>query len=53
MHEEGMIGTGADDANLDAVFGVPSSESIKDVNMVSSVQVIDGTFSVDLEGVLV
>lgn len=53
MHEQSMVGTGADDANLDAVFGVPSGESIKDIDVVSSIQVIDSTLSVDFESVLV
>ena len=30
VHEESVVGTGADHANLDAVLGVPSSESVED-----------------------
>lgn len=74
MHEEGVVGTSADDADLDAVLGVPSSESIEDcseakseleaeceskgtkkltVDVLASVQEVDGALTVDLEGVLI
>lgn len=48
-----MVSPGADDPDLDAVLGVPSSESIKDVDVVLGVEEVDGTLSVDLERVLV
>lgn len=46
-HEKSVIGTSANDSDLDLVFLVPSCEAVYDVDTVSSVQVIDGTFSVD------
>lgn len=30
VHEEGMVGTGSNDSNLDSVFGIPSSETVED-----------------------
>lgn len=46
-HEQGMIGTGADDANIDPVSLVPSGKPIDDVDTVSRVEIVDGAFSVD------
>ena len=48
-----MVCTRADNSDLDAVFRLPSSEAVKDVDVVASVQIINGTLSVDFEGVLV
>lgn len=47
-----MVGSRGDDSDLDPVLGVPSGEPVKDVDVVSGVQVVDGSFTVDLEGVL-
>jgi hypothetical protein len=53
VHEEGVVGARSDDANLDAVLGVPAGETVEDVNVVASVEVVDGALAVDLESVLV
>lgn len=47
-HEEGMIGTGADDANAYPVLLIPASVSIDDVDAVAGVEVVDSTLTVDL-----
>ena len=46
-HEQGVVGAGADHPNVDPVSLVPSCISINDVDSVTSVQVIDGSLSVD------
>ena len=51
-HEQGVVGSRGDDSDLDPVLGVPSGESVKDVDVLSGVQVVDGSFTVDLESVL-
>ena len=52
VHEQGVVGSGSDDSDLDSVFWVPTRESVEDVDVFSRVQVVDGPFSVDLESVL-
>ena len=42
-----MIGTCTDDTNTDAVTLVPAGKAINDIDAVASVQVIDGTLTVD------
>lgn len=42
-----MVGTGANNANVDAIFLVPAGEAIDDVDSVSGVEVVDGSFSID------
>ena len=46
-HEESMIGTGADDPDLDPVLLIPSCEAVYNVDTISSVEIVDGTFTVD------
>jgi len=46
-HKESMVGTSANDSDLDAVFLVPSCETVDHVNTISGVEVVDGTFAVD------
>lgn len=46
-HEQGMVGTGTDNSDVDSVAGIPSGVSIDNVDSVTSVQVVDSTFSVD------
>jgi hypothetical protein len=46
-HEQSMVCTSADDSNSDAVFFIPSCESVDNINAVSGVQIIDSTLSVD------
>lgn len=47
-HEEGMVGAGADNADLDAVLLVPAGIAVNDVDAISGVEVVDGTLTVDL-----
>lgn len=47
-HEEGVVGTGADDPHADAVSFIPAGEAIDNVDAIASIQVVDGSFSVDL-----
>ena len=47
VHEEGMVGTGADNSDVDAVTLVPAGEAIDNVDSVTSVEVVDGTLAVD------
>ena len=47
-HEEGMVGASADDTDADTVLLVPSGVTIDDVDAVTSVEVVDSTFAVDL-----
>jgi hypothetical protein len=42
-----MVGTRADDTDLDAVLLVPAGVAIDDVDAVAGVEVIDSTFAVD------
>jgi hypothetical protein len=51
VHKQGVVGSGSDNSDLDSVFWVPTRKTVKDVNVFSRVQVVDSTFSVDLEGV--
>lgn len=53
VHEESVVGARGDDADLDAVLGVPAGETVEDVDVLTGVEVVDGTLTVDLEGVLV
>lgn len=46
-HEESMVGTSANDADIDPVAFIPTSETIHDIDTTTSVQIIYGTFSVD------
>jgi hypothetical protein len=46
-----MIGAGTDDPDLDSVLGIPASKTVKDIDVVTGVEVIDGTFPVDFESV--
>ena len=46
-----MIRAGTDDADLDAVARVPSCKAIEDIDEITGVQVINRTFTVDLEGI--
>ena len=44
-HEQGMIGTGADDSNIDSVSLIPASEAIDDINSIPGVEIVDSAFS--------
>ena len=47
-HEESVVCTRADNANLDLVLLVPSCETIDNVDAVAGVEVIDSTLTVNL-----
>lgn len=47
-HEESVVGTRADDADLDLVLLVPSCETVDNVDAIPGVEVIDGTLTVNL-----
>lgn len=53
VHEQGVVGSRCDDSDLDSVLGIPTGETVKDVDVFTGIQVIDGSFTVDLESVLV
>lgn len=42
-----MVGTSTDNTDSNSVAFIPASKAIDDVNSVSGVQVVDGTFAVD------
>ena len=46
-HEESMVGTSTDNPDLDPVLLIPSRKAVHDVDTVSGIQVVDGTFTVD------
>jgi hypothetical protein len=46
-HEESVVGTGANNTDVDAVTLIPSGKSINDVDTVAGVEVVDGTLTVD------
>ena len=47
-HEKGMVCTSADDSDVDAILLVPSGEAIDHIDSISSVQIIDRPFAIDL-----
>jgi hypothetical protein len=42
-----MIGTSTDNPDLDSVLLIPSCEAVYNVDTISSVEIVDGTFTVD------
>ena len=52
-HEEGMVGTGADNADPDPVALVPTSITVNDINATPGVQVVDRTLTVDFPDLFV
>jgi len=46
-HEESMVGTSADNTNVDAVALIPAGETIDNVDAITSVEVVDSTLAVD------
>lgn len=46
-HEESMVGTSADNTDVDAVTLVPAGETIDNVDTVAGVEVVDSTLTVD------
>ena len=53
MHEEGVVRPGGDDADLDAVLGVPVEELVVHEHLVQGVEVVHGPLPVGQERVLV
>jgi hypothetical protein len=49
VHEERVVGTRADDADLDAVFRVPAREAVEAVEPIARVEVVDRALAVDGE----
>lgn len=47
-----MVGTGANDSNIDPVFFVPPSVPINNVDAVPSVQIVDCPLSIDFPDLL-
>jgi hypothetical protein len=52
-HEQCMVGSSTDDADLDAVLLVPSGKTIDDVDAISGVEVINCTLTVDSPDLLI
>lgn len=52
-HEEGVVGSGANNADVDAVALVPAGEAIDDVDAGAGIEVVDGTLAVDFPNLLV
>lgn len=46
-HEEGMVGSGTDDSDVDSVALVPASKAIDNVDTISGVEIIDSSLTVD------
>lgn len=46
-HEEGMVGTSADDTDADAVSLIPAGKAINDIDTVAGVEVVNSTLTVD------
>lgn len=53
VHEEGVVRPGGDDADLDAVLGVPVEELVVHEHLVQGVEVVHGPLPVGQERVLV
>jgi hypothetical protein len=51
-HEQGVVCSGGNDSDLDPVFWVPAGISVKDIDVLPGVEVINSSFTVDLESVL-
>jgi hypothetical protein len=47
-HEQSVVCTSTDDSDSDSVALIPAGVTIDNVDAVSGVEVVDGTFSVDL-----
>lgn len=46
-HEQGMVGTGADDTDIDTIALVPAGKTVNDVDTIPGVEIVDGTLTVD------
>ena len=46
-HEQGMVGTGADDTDIDTVALIPAGKTVNDVDTIPGVEVVDSTLTVD------
>lgn len=52
-HEESVVSAGADDPDVDSVASVPAGIAVDDVDAVTGVEVVDGTFTVNDPGVVI
>lgn len=48
-HKQGMICTGTNNSDLNAVLRIPPGKTVEDVNELSGVQVIDSPFAIDFK----
>ena len=46
-HEESMVGSSTHDTDIDSISFVPASKAINNVDAVSGVQIVDGSFTID------
>src|SRR5262249_11157362 len=53
VHEQRVIWTGADHANLHPVFRVPARETIETVEALAGIQIVKGALAINLESTLV
>lgn len=51
-HEQGMVGSGADNSNIDPIALVPAGITINHINAVSCIQIIDCALPVDFPHLL-
>jgi hypothetical protein len=42
-----MVGPSRHDAHIDPVTLIPAGKAIDDINAISSIEIVDGTFTVD------
>ncbi len=47
MHEERVIGSRANDTDLDAIFRVPTREAVETIKALTAVEIVAGTLAVD------
>lgn len=46
-HEESMVGTSADNADLDTVLLIPSCKAVDNIDAIPGVEVVNCTFAID------
>ena len=49
MHEDGMVGTTANNANLNLRGRVPACKSVETIERLPGIEVINGTLTIDLK----
>lgn len=50
-HKQRVVGSGSNHSDLDTVLGVPTGETVKDIDVFTRVEVVDGALSVDFKSV--